>query len=107
MNTNTLQKKIMRGIYYAYLFRLVGLPGVWQGFVMLGALIALTYFVSIGNVIQNISQIEMSHFGAFFYNAVRNTEAWTLLLIGVLVFLTLSMRITLHQKKASFSFARI
>ena len=76
----------MRGIYYAYAIRLVTLPGVLQGFLMLGAMIALTNFVSLGNVINNITQIQVSHLGIFTYNAVRTTEVWTLLLIGLFIF---------------------
>ena len=103
-----LQKKIMRGIYYAYAIRLMTLPGVLQGFVMLASLIALSYFVSIGNVIKNLSIIEMGHVGTFVYNAVRTTEIWTLLLIGVFVFSLLSLRITLTPKdREAYSFARI
>lgn len=104
---NTLQKRIMRGIYYAYLLRLISLPGVWQGFVMLSAMIALTRFVSIGNVINNLTQIEMSGIGRFAYNAVRTTEIWTLLLIGVFVFCLLSVRMSLSRPARNYSFARI
>ncbi len=102
----TLQRKIMRGIYYAYFVRLVSLPGVLHGFVMLGVLIMLTRFVSLGNVIYNFSHIEMSHVGTFVYNAVRHTEVWTLLLIGLFVFLSLSLRISfVPQKREAYSFA--
>lgn len=97
----TLQRKIMRGIYYAYALRLVSLPGVLQAFVMLAILIALTRFVSISHVIQNFSNIEMSHVDTFVYNAVRTTELWTLLLIGMFVFLSLSLRISLVPKQES------
>lgn len=104
----TLQKKIMRGIYYAYAIRLATLPGLWQGFVMLGIMIVLTRFVSLGNVINNFSQIEMSHVGTFVYNAVRNTELWTLLLIGTFVFLSLSLRFKLSpHHKNTYAFARV
>jgi hypothetical protein len=99
----------MRGIYYAYVLRLISLPGVLQGFVMVGVLIALTHFVSIGNVIQNFAHIEVAHIGQFFYNAVTNTELWTLLLIGVFVFLSLSLRVSFVPKRKAnqYSFARI
>jgi len=104
----TLQQKIMRGIYYAYALRLVSLPGVFQGFVMLGILIALTHFVSLSHVLQNLSHIEVGQIGTFVYNAVHTTELWTLLLIGMFVFLALSLRISLVPKKGEqFSFARI
>lgn len=98
----------MRGIYYAYVIRLATLPGVWQGFLMLASLIALTYFVSIGNVIQNLLNIPTGHIGTFFYNALRNTEAWTLLLIGVIVFLTLSIRISFARKTVpTYTYGRV
>ncbi|QQR64835.1 hypothetical protein IPH92_04745 [Candidatus Kaiserbacteria bacterium] len=104
----TLQKKIMRGIYYAYAIRLATLPGLWQGFVMLGIMIVLTRFVSLGNVINNFSQIEMSHVGTFAYNAVRTTELWTLLLIGIFVFLSLSLRFKFSPRhKNTYAFARV
>lgn len=103
----TLQRKIMRGIYFAYALRLVSLPGVLQGFVMLGIMIALTRFVSLSNVLSNLTQIELSHIGTFAYNAVRTTELWTLLLIGVFVFLSLSLRISLVPKhEDEYAFAR-
>jgi hypothetical protein len=102
-----LQRKIMRGIYYAYAIRLATLPGVWQGFLMLAVLIALTRFVSIGNVIQNVQGIEFAHMGTFVYNAVRTTEIWTLLLVGLFVFLLLSLRLTLFTQRNQYTFARI
>jgi hypothetical protein len=89
----------MKGIYYAYFLRLVSLPGVLQGFVMLGILIALTRFVSLGNVVYNLSQIELTHIGTFAYNAISTTELWTLLLVGLLVFLSLSLRISLVPRR--------
>jgi hypothetical protein len=71
---------------------------------MLGIMIALTRFVSLGNVINNLSQIESSRIGAFAYNAVSTTELWTLLLIGAFAFLSLSLRVSLvPQRKAEYS----
>ncbi len=104
----TLQKKIMRGIYYAYAIRLATLPGLWQGFLMLASMIALTRFVSLGNVLNNLMQIEVGNIDTFAYNAVRTTELWTLLLIGVFVFLSLSLRFTLAPRHSStYAFARV
>jgi hypothetical protein len=87
-----LQKNIMRRVYYTYALRLAMLPGVPQGFLMLAGMIALTYFVSLGNVIQNMEDVGMSGFGRFAYNAVTNTEAWTLLILGLLIFTAFSFR---------------
>ncbi|MCF7815492.1 MAG: hypothetical protein K9M10_00190 [Candidatus Pacebacteria bacterium] len=102
----TLQRKIMRGIYYAYALRLASLPGVFHGFVMLGIMIALTHFVSIGNVIENLSNIQLSHVGTFVYNAISTTELWTLILIGMFVFLSLSLRFSLEPKRGGYTFIR-
>ncbi len=88
----TLQKKIMRRVYYAYALKMVTLPGVPQGFFMLASIIALTYFVSIGNVIENLMQAPVGHIGVFLYNAVTNTEAWTLLILGVFIYSLFSFR---------------
>ncbi len=96
----------MRGIYYAYAIRVATIPGVWQGFVMLGVMIVLTRFVSLGNVLSNLERIELGQVGTFIYNAFRTTEIWTLLLVGILVFLTLSIRFTLTPRGDSYTFAR-
>ncbi len=106
MSLTKLQKKIMRRVYYAYAIRLVTLPGVPQGFMMLGALIALTYFVSLGNVIQNMESVGMSGLGQFAYNAVTNTEAWTLLLLGVMIFSAFSFRFKITTQDAP-QFAKV
>lgn len=98
----------MRGIYYAYAIRLVTMDGVWQGFAMLGSMIVLGRFVSLGNVISNLSQIEMSNIGTFVYNAVRTTEIWTFLFIGIFVFLSLSLRFSLSPREGdTYAFARV
>lgn len=103
---NTLQRTIMRRIYYAYMLRLVSLPGVWQGFFMVGVMSMLTHFVSITHVFENLAHVEVGQVGMFFYNAVRSTEIWTLVLIGVFMFLSLSFRISLKApERREFRFA--
>ncbi len=71
---------------------------------MLTILIALTRFVSIGNVLSNLRGIEMSHVGTFAYNAVSTTEAWTLLLIGLFVFCALSLRFSVAPRQSVYTF---
>lgn len=82
----------MRRVYYTFAIRLATQPGVVQGFVMLAALIALTYFVSIGNVLQNMAEIQVGQLDHYIMNAFLNTEAWTLLCIGIFVMSALSLR---------------
>ena len=95
MNQNKLQRKIMRGIYYSFAIRGITNPALILGFGMLAMLIALTHFVSIGNVINNLMGVQIGHLDRFLYNAVTNTEAWTLLIIGLLIFSALSLRFKL------------
>lgn len=102
-----LQKRIMRRIYYAYAIRTITLPGVPQGFFMLGALIALTYFVSLRNVLQNFMNIPVGDVGQFFYNAVTNTEAWTLLFLGVIIFSLFSFRFKIGGVHGAHAFAKV
>ncbi len=102
-----LHKKIMRRVYYAYAIRLATLPGVLHGFLMLGALIALTYFVSLGNVIQNIEIVGLSGVGRLAYSAITNTEAWTLLIIGFMVFAALSFRFKVSTSHSAQTFAKV
>jgi hypothetical protein len=94
-NMYKLQRKIMRAIYYAYVIRVACTPGVWQGITMMVCIIALTYFVSIKNVLSNMSHIEISSIGVFMYNALRTTEVWTFLLVGIFVYALLSFRISI------------
>jgi hypothetical protein len=94
-NISKLHKRVIRRVYYAYALRVMTLPGVPQGFLTLFALIGLTYFVSIGNVIQNMMTVaSVKGFEQFAYNAITNTEAWTLLIIGFMIFSLFSFRFT-------------
>jgi uncharacterized membrane protein len=86
----------MRRIYYVYTIRVLSNPALAQGFLMLALLIALTYFVSIGNVIHNLMYQPINNLGTFFFNAVTNTEAWTLFIIGILIFSVFSLRFQLR-----------
>lgn len=85
----------MRRIYYAYAIRLVTLPGVPQGFVMLGALIGLTHLVSIKDVLKNLSHVEVGRLGEFAYNAVTHTHLLTLVFCGVIIYCLFSVRFKL------------
>ncbi len=83
----------MRRVYYAYALRLLLTRGVVQSVAVLAALIVMTYFVSLGNVFHNLLNIRVGDLDQFVTNAFLNTEAWTLLSIGVIVFSLLSLRI--------------
>ncbi len=103
MNTS-LHNKIMRRIYYAYALRVALQPAILHGFFMLAMLIALTYFVSLGNVIQNMLQVRVGGLGPYFYNAFTNTEAWTLLITGLFIFSAFSLRFTIAPMRRALRY---
>jgi hypothetical protein len=92
METNKLSRAIMRRVYYTYAIRAITTPGVLQGLAMFAILVALTQFVSLGNVIQNLMHVEVGYLGTFFMNAINATEIWTLVLLGAFIMAALSFR---------------
>lgn len=90
----------MRRVYYAYSIKLATHPVILHGILMIAFLIALTYYVSIRDIINNVMNIEVGHLGTYAYNAVTNTEIWTLFLVGAFIFSLLSLRFKLHSKVA-------
>lgn len=91
----------MRRVYYTYALRTAGDPLLLHGFLALGMLIALSYFVSIGDVLHNLAEAKVGHLGTYFYNAITNTEAWTLILLGVFIYAVISVRFsfrTAHRR---------
>ncbi len=95
----------MRRIYYAYALRVITAPGLLQGFLMFGAILALTYFVSLRNVLTNLLNIPMRDIGTFAYNAITNTEAWTLLLLGIFIYAAFAFRFKVTSTHSLHSYA--
>ena len=91
-NMQKLQNTIMRGIYYAYAIRLATLPGVWQGFLMLGIIAILTRLVSLGNVLHNLLGIRIGELHSWLYGSLRGTESGTLFLLVLFACCLFSMR---------------
>lgn len=101
-----LARKIMRRVYYAYTLRVVSLPGVLQGLAMFAILVALTQFVSIGNVIHNMYLVGVPSLVPYFMGAFTHTEAWTLLLLGAFIFSAFTFRLKIGYL-AERQFAKI
>ncbi len=106
MNTH-LQHTIMRRVYYVYALRVLTMPGLAQGFVMFCALLALTHFVSLGNVLNNLMYVEVGRLHQFFYNAAVTTEEWTFFLLGILIFSALSFRFKIRSHVETPHFAEV
>lgn len=86
----TLRKNIMRRIYYAYALRVLVNRNTIHMSLMAGVLVVFFRFVSIGSVLQNLSEVTVGRIGGFMLTAVENTEVWTLLSLLVLFVIFLS-----------------
>jgi len=93
---NTLRKKIMKRVYYAYALRAVMHPVTIHGVGMLTMVVALTYFVSIPHVVTNLLDVRIGELGRYMYGTVAHTEVWTLVLLGGLIFSIFSLRVQLR-----------
>lgn len=90
----------MRRVYYAYV--LEGLVNVRTLHVLLA--VALFYvfnaFVSVGDVLYNLSLMKVYQVDTFLYNALVHTDAWTLLILAGFVALGISfIRATKHRSQ--------
>jgi len=98
---HTLHHTIMRRIYYVYAINTAAHPVLLHGIGMLTMLIALTYFVSIRDVLANIGAVPVARLGAYLYEALMYTEIWTLLLLGGFIFMLFSLRMQLRSHRFS------
>jgi len=96
-----MEKNIMRRVYYAFVLRQATSPVALHGVALLGLFFALTYFVSIPNVIQNISHVEVGSVGRYMLTALMTTEIWTLLILGGIIMAAFSLRFRLRSPHKS------
>lgn len=87
--TNTIQKNIMRRVYYSYAVSLGASPALWQG-VILGACVALfgrlTHVASIWNNLSHTAVAQMPTFIVeAFINALKSGEVTTALVVVLMV----------------------
>ena len=87
----------MRRVYYAYAIRMATHPFFIHGVVMGALLLVLTYFVSIPNVFVNTLDVRVGELAPHLFRALQETEVWTLLILGSLIFTTLSLQIHLRM----------
>jgi hypothetical protein len=104
---NTMKKHIMRRVYYAYALKAVLHPRTVH--VLVGVVLwsLLTTFVSVGDVLYNLSLMKVYDIDAFVLSAFQHTEAWTLITLAAFVVLigsyVRSMR--MYRPHMPFTFA--
>ena len=96
---STIQKNVMRRVYYSYAISFVSEPLLWQGF-FLGACIALFgRLTHVASILHNFTQTSIENTPAFIWNSVAhalaNGEVLTVLVVVFMVGLTVSLSIRL------------
>lgn len=92
MEQAILQKNIMRRVYYSFAIACLTHPLTVRVVLASVLLYVMSNFVSYQAVLSNMLNVRVGDLDTFFYSALVNTEAWTLLLGGALVFIGLSYR---------------
>lgn len=92
MEQAKLQKQIMRRVYMSFAVSRLTHPLTTRVLAALVLLTTMSSFVSFKAVFSNMLEVPVGSLDTFFLTALANTEAWTLFLIGGLLFVGLTYR---------------
>ena len=82
----------MRRVYYSFAISRLTNPLTLRMMAMAVLFSTMSGFVSFTAVISNMLNVRVGELDQFLLTALQNTEAWTLLLVGAVVFIGLSYR---------------
>ncbi len=91
---NQLQSKIMRRVYYSFGVRVLTSRVFLQAVLLAVGLYGVKVMVHVASVINNLKTVELGNLDNFMFNALTNTDVYTLLSIGIVVFALLSFNFT-------------
>ena len=93
MNTNTqkLQRKIMRRVYYYFAARILKHPITVQLALFALALMVFAQLVHVKMIVDTLLQTPVGRAPSYILGAVMNGEVLTLITIGVMMFVGLSV----------------
>ena len=91
MKTNILQRKIMRRVYYAFALRVVTHPVIMKIGLFVLALLVFAKMVHVSRIVENVLSTPVGQVPQLAFNAVMRGEVLTLMAIGVMVFVALSL----------------
>ena len=92
---NTIGKKVMRRVYYAYALRLATHPVTLHAFVLVLSVFALSRLTHVAAIINNIMGVKVGDLGGYIFNTLVNAEFLTLVCVGVIFFTLLSLPLRL------------
>lgn len=106
MTTTTLQKQIMRRVYYAYTIAIASHTMFWQG-IFLGACVALFgRLTHVASLIDNLLAVPVgslpAYVGGAFLTAMTNGELLTVLVTAFMAVLALSVTVRIIPVVKSF-----
>ncbi len=91
MKTNKIQRKIMRRVYYAFAMRVVQHPVTMKIGLLAVALVVFAEVVHVRKIVENLLSAPLGSVPQLAFNAVMRGEVLTLLAVGVMVFVALSL----------------
>ncbi len=90
-NTNKLQRRIMRRVYFAFTVRILKHPVVLQLALFGLALMVFAQMVHVKRIIDTLLEMPVGSVPRYTFNAFMNGEMLTLIAIGAMVFVALSV----------------
>ena len=81
----------MRRVYYAYAIRLAHHPVTIQIGLFVAALFIFAHMVHVAKVVQNMLSTSLGNVPQFVFNALMHGEVLTLIALGVMTFVLLSL----------------
>jgi hypothetical protein len=88
---NTLGKRIMRRVYYAFALRLATHPFTVHTAILVLSVFALSRLTHVAAIFNNFRSIQVGNADTFFLNMLMHAEFWTLVCTGIVFFTLLSL----------------
>lgn len=89
---HTLQKTIMRRVWYSYIIYRATHPLTVHGIVLAAAIYLLSRLIHVVAIGQNVSNMRVGDLFSYATGTLTNTEWSNLLLLGIIIMTALSLR---------------
>ncbi len=94
-NFNTLQKRIMRRVYYTFAVRIATHPIVTHTVVLSLSVVIFAKLVHVAAVYRNVTQVQVGELAGYFVRVISHADTATLLVTGLMLATLLSLRLKL------------
>ncbi len=97
--SNTLQKRIMRRVYYAFFLRGAFHPVTVHALVLIVSVFTLSRLVHVAAIIENLKMVRLGELDNYIFATFAQAEFWTLVCTGIIIFTILSLPLRLSLPK--------